>query len=159
VTIFATLTAEERAAIAAKLKQRSCDEGEILFEPGVVLNSLFIIGGGVISLTRDEIEGELEVMRLGPGDHFGEIGMLTGAPASAKFTALTPVITYELAKGDLAPILEARPQVSQDLCRALAQRQAAGRSVATDEVAQTVPAHRLTSWFSDRIHRLYDIAS
>jgi small-conductance mechanosensitive channel/CRP-like cAMP-binding protein len=158
VAIFATLTAEERTAIAAKLKPRSYDEGETLFEPGVVLNSLFIIGTGVISLTRDEIEGEFEVMRLGPGDHFGEIGMLTGAPATAKIAALAPATVYELAKGDLAPILEARPQVSQDLCRALARRQAAGRSDATDEVAKTVPVHRLTSWFSDRVHRLYDIA-
>src|SRR5215831_14810217 len=159
VTIFGTLTAEERAAIAAKLNPRSYDESETLFEPGVVLNSLFIIGAGVISLTRDEIEGELEVMRLGPGDHFGEIGMLTGTPATAKIAALTPATVYELAKGDLAPILEARPQVSQDLCRALARRQAAGRSDATDEVAKTIPVHRLTSWFSDRVHRLYDIAS
>jgi CRP-like cAMP-binding protein len=99
----------------------------------------------------------MEMMRLGPGDHFGENGMLTGAPAARKITALTPVTVYELAKGDLAPILEARPQVSQELCRALALRQAAGRSDATDEIATTVPAHRLTSWFSDRLHRLYDI--
>ena len=159
VVIFATLTADERAAIATKLKQRFYDRGETLLEPGVVLHSLFIIGAGVLSITRDETVGEMEVMRLGPGDHFGEIGMLTGAPATGKITALTPVIVYELAKGDLAPILEARPQVSQELCRALARRQAAGRSDATDEVAKTVPTNRLTSWFSDRIHRLYDIAS
>jgi small-conductance mechanosensitive channel/CRP-like cAMP-binding protein len=159
VTIFATLTAEERAAIATKLKQRSYDEAEVLFEPGVVLNSLFIIGTGVISFSRDELEGELEVMRLGPGDHFGEIGMLTGAPLTAKIAALTSATVYELAKGDLAPVLEARPQVSQDLCRALARRQAAGRSDPTDEVPKTVPARSLTRWFSDRIHRLYDIAS
>jgi CRP-like cAMP-binding protein len=119
----------------------------------------FVIGAGVLSIIRDMIEGEMEVMRLGPGDYFGEIGMLTGAPTTGKFTSLTPVTVYELAKGDLAPIFEARPQVSQELCRALARRQAAGRSDATDEIAQTVPTHRLTSWFSDRLHRLYDIAN
>jgi small-conductance mechanosensitive channel/CRP-like cAMP-binding protein len=159
VAIFATLTPDERAAIATKLKQEFYDKGEILVNPGVVLQSLFVIGGGVLSLTRDETVGEIELMRLGPGDHFGEIGMLTGAPATGKFTALTPATVYELAKRDLAPILEARPQVSQDLCRALARRQAAGLSAATDEIANTVPVHRLTSWFSDRLHRLYDIAN
>ena len=101
----------------------------------------------------------MEVMRLGPGDHFGEIGMLTGAPATEKITALTPVTVYELAKEDLAPILEARPQMSQELRHVLARRKAAGRSDATDEIATTVPAHRLTSWFSDRLHRLYDMAN
>jgi small-conductance mechanosensitive channel len=159
VAIFATLTADERAAIAAKLQQRSYDKGETLVEPGIVLQSLFIVGNGVLSLTRDEIEGEMEVMRLGPGDHFGEIGLLTGAAATAKISALVPTTVYELAKSDLAPILEGRSQVAQELCRALAQRQAAGRLTTSAELDERVPAHRLTNWFSDRIHRLYSSAS
>jgi small-conductance mechanosensitive channel/CRP-like cAMP-binding protein len=159
VDIFAALAAEERAAIAAKLQQHSYDKGETLVEPGIVLQSLFIVGSGVLSLTRDDIVGEMEVMRLGPGDHFGEIGLLTGAAAIAKISALVPTTVYELAKADLTPILEARPQVAQELCRALARRQAAGRLIASDELNERVPSHRLTSWFSDRIHRLYDIAN
>jgi len=66
-------------------------------------------------------EGEIEFLRIGPGDHFGEIGMLTGQPAEATLKALVPVTTYELAKEDLAPVLEARPDVSHELCRALAE--------------------------------------
>jgi hypothetical protein len=41
----------------------------------------------------------------------------------ATLKALVPVTTYELAKEDLAPVLEARPDVSHELCRALAKRQ------------------------------------
>jgi small-conductance mechanosensitive channel len=159
VDIFATFTPEERAAIAAKLKQRSYDEGEILLEPGIVLQSLFIIGSGVVSFTREGIEGEMELLRLGPGDHFGEIGMLTGAGAIARLSALTPTTVYELAKADLTPILEARPQVAQELCRALARRQAAGQLSASPELDENIPKHRLTEWFSDRIHRLYNVVN
>jgi small-conductance mechanosensitive channel/CRP-like cAMP-binding protein len=159
VAIFASLTTKERKSIAAKLKQKSYDQGETLVEPGTVLHSLFIVGTGVVSLTREESEGEIELMRIGPGDHFGEIGMLTGAPATAKISALIPSTVYELEKDDLSPILEARSEVSQGLCRALAQRQAAGQLVASDEFAEAVPANRLTTWFSERLHRLYDIAS
>lgn len=159
VAIFASLTTEERKAIAAKLKQKSYDQGETLVEPGTVLHSLFIVGTGVLSFTREESEGEIELMRIGPGDHYGEIGMLTGAPATAKISALIPATVYELEKDDLSPILEARAEVSQGLCRALAQRQAAGQLTASTELAQEVPANRLTTWFSERLHRLYDIAS
>ena len=81
VIFFATLTADERKTIAIKLKQRSYEEGETLVLPGTVAHSLFIVDAGVLSLTRDETEGEMELMRLGPGDHYGEIGMLTGAPS------------------------------------------------------------------------------
>jgi len=157
VAIFASLTTEERKAIAAKLKQKSYDPGETLVELGTTLHSLFIVGDGVLSFTREESEGEIEVMRIGPGDHFGEIGMLTGAPASVKISALIPATVYELTKDNLSPILEERPEVGHSLCRALAQRQAAGQLAAAG-IAEGVPANRLTSWFSDRLHRLYDLA-
>jgi CRP-like cAMP-binding protein len=159
VDIFATFVPEERAAIAAKLKPRSYDEGETLVERGVVLQSLFIIGSGVVSITREGIEGEMELLRLGPGDHFGEIGMLTGAAATGRFTALVPSTVYELAKADLTPILESRPPVAQELCRALARRQALAQSGTSPEVDENVPKHRLTDWFSDRLHRLYTVVN
>jgi len=98
-------------------------------------------------------------MRIGPGDHFGEIGMLTGEPATATLSALIPTTVYQLANDDLAPVLQARPEVSHGLCRALAQRQAAGQLVASSELVEAVPTNRLTSWFSERLHRLYDVAS
>ena len=159
VEIFATFTPDERAAIAAKLRERSYDEGEVLVEPGTVLQSLFIVGDGVVSFTREGIEGEIELLRLGPGDHYGEIGMLTGSGAVAKLSALIPTTVYELAKADLTPILEARPQVARQLCRALASRQAAGRLNASPELDAAVPKHRLTAWFSERLHRLYDVVN
>ena len=159
VEIFASLTAEERKAIAAKLRPKSYDKGEVVLEPGTTLHSLFIVGSGVLSFTREESEGEIELMRIGPGDHFGEIGMLTGAPVKSKISALIPATVYELTKDDLSPTLQARPDVSHGLCRALAQRQAAGQLVASSELVEAVPTNRLTSWFSERLHRLYDVAS
>jgi small-conductance mechanosensitive channel len=159
VAIFASLTHEERKAIAAKLTPVSYDQGETLVEPGAVLHALCIVGTGVLSFTREASDGEIELLRLGPGDHFGEIGMLTGAPATAKIHALLPTTIYELAKDDLAPILEARPAVAHELCQALARRQRAGQLVAATELAESVPAHRLTLWFSERLHRLFDLAS
>jgi CRP-like cAMP-binding protein len=159
VSIFATLTSDERKSIAAKLKHTSYDRGDILLESGQVLNSLFIVGTGVLSATRDDGDGEFELWRLGPADHYGEIGMLTGAPSTTKLTALMPVMVYELAKGDLAPILEARPEVAHELSCALAERQAAARLTASSELDESVPTNRLTTWFSERLHRLYDVAN
>ena len=159
VAIFAALTADERHSLAAKLKPRTYDRGEALLEPGTVLHSLFIIGAGVLSLTCLVSEGEIELMRLGPGDHYGEIGLLTGAAAIGKISALAPTTVYELAKDDLAPVLEARPPVAHELCRALALRQAAGQLIASPEIAANVPPNRVAGWFSDRLHRLFDLAA
>jgi small-conductance mechanosensitive channel len=158
VAIFADLTEEERKQLAAKAEQTHHDAGENLVEPGNVLHSLFIIGSGIVAITHVVSEGEIELMRIGPGDHFGEIGLLTGAAAEVTLRALVPVTTYELAKEDLAPILEGRPEVAHELCRALARRQAAGQLIASAAIDKTVPANRVAGWFSDRLHRLFDLA-
>jgi CRP-like cAMP-binding protein len=154
VSIFSSLTNPERTTIATKLQQHAYDQGDVLLETGTVLQSLIFIANGVVSFTR----GDTELLRLGPGDHYGEIGLLTGGPSISKVTALTPVIIYELAKADLTPILEAQPEVAQELGRALAQRQAAGHTAEATELDHTVPTSGLTSWFSERVHRLYNIA-
>jgi len=159
VAIFAALTEEERKTLATKTKPRHYDAGEALVEPGMVLHSLFIIGAGVASITQVLSEGEIELLRIGPGDHFGEIGLLTGHSAEATLKALVPITTYELAKEDLAPVLEARPEVSQELCRALARRQAAGQLIASTGIDKSVPPSRVAAWFSDRLHRLFDLAN
>jgi small-conductance mechanosensitive channel/CRP-like cAMP-binding protein len=160
VTIFATFTPEERAAIAAKLTQHSYDEGETLLETGTVSQSLFIIGNGVVSVTVDGPEGEIELLRLGPGDVFGEMGLLAGTPSPGRVCALMPATVCKLAKSDLAPILKARPQATQKLCRQLAQRQAARQMITgAGELDATIPKHRLTEWFADRIHRLHEVVN
>jgi small-conductance mechanosensitive channel/CRP-like cAMP-binding protein len=159
VVIFASLTPDERRSLAAKMRQKTIDKGEVLLKPGVVLQSLFIIGTGVLSLTRVVAGSEIELMRLGPGDHFGEVGLLTGAPSTATISALMPTTVYELTKDDLAPVLEARATVAQELGRELARRQAAGQLIASPEMGDAVPQNRVASWFADRLHRLFDLAS
>ena len=89
VAIFATLTEDERETLAGKLQPHAHDKDDILVEPGNVVRSFFLVGSGVLSLVSDSAEGEIELMRLGPGDHFGEIGVLTGAPAQVTIRALS----------------------------------------------------------------------
>jgi small-conductance mechanosensitive channel/CRP-like cAMP-binding protein len=158
VAIFGPLTRDERSTIASKLKRAAHEPGEVLLEPGTVSQSLFVIGSGVVSIhERSENGSDVERLRLGPADHFGLVSLLTGTAAQVTVTALTQVITFELSKQDLAPILEARPQVAHDICLAVTQRVAAHRSIATTELSHQVPRASLRVWFSDRIHKMFDL--
>ncbi|MBV8909522.1 MAG: mechanosensitive ion channel family protein [Gammaproteobacteria bacterium] len=159
IAIFADLTAEERDTLAAKTKREHYDEGEVLVNPGTVLRSLFVIGAGVASQTVATSEGEVESLRLGPGDHFGEMGMLAGQPTEATLKALVPVTIYELAKEDLDSILQARPEISGELGRALARRQAAGQLTTSPNVDKTMPPGHLAAWFSERLQRLFEVVN
>jgi small-conductance mechanosensitive channel len=155
VDIFNPLTADERTVMVAKLQSHSYDKGDTLLEPGSVPQSLFVVGSGVLSFSRQNVE----VLRLGPGDHFGEIGVLTNKPSTAMIVALTPVTLYELAKAELARIVETRPEVAHELAGAMARRQAAGLTVGPAEVDDDVPLHRLTNWFTARLQRLHDVSN
>src|SRR4051794_13928108 len=157
--IFAPLTSAERTAIAGKLKRRTYDEGDRLLEPGTLPQSMFIIGSGVLSFSRRNGDLDVEILRLEPCDHYGEIGVLTGKPSTATILALTPVTLYELEKADLGRIVEARPEVAHELAGAMARRQAAGLTVGPAQVDDGVPPHRLTNWFATRLQRLYDVSN
>jgi signal-transduction protein with cAMP-binding, CBS, and nucleotidyltransferase domain len=108
-------------------------------------------------VTQSDGELDKELLRLGPGDHFGEFGLLARAASGAKTTALAPSIVYELTKDDLAPILAARHEIAQELSRALARRQAAGRSIVPADIGKAEPTAALSRWFSERIHRLFEL--
>jgi CRP-like cAMP-binding protein len=130
-----------------------------LLEPGTLPQSMFIIGSGVLSFSRRNGDLDVEILRLGPGDHYGEIGVLTGKPSTAMILALIPVTLYELEKADLGRIVEARPEVAHELAGAMARRQAAGLTVGPAQVDDGVPPHRLTNWFATRLQRLYDVSN
>ena len=110
---------------------------------------------GYVIAGRAELAVGGQVLRLGPGDHYGEIGVLTDKPSTATIIALTPVTLYELAKVELGRIVEARPEVAHELAGAIARRQAAGLTVGPAEVDVGVPPHRLANWFTTRLQRLY----
>ena len=156
--IFVSLTPDERAAIAARLKKASYDKGDVLVKSDDVLQSLFIVGSGVLSVTRPDVIGEKEWLRFGPGDYFGEMGLLTDRPATANITAVAPSTVYELTKADLKPILEAKPEIGQELSRAMAQRLETGRILTSAELDRTLPTRGSSAWFSQHIRRLFDLS-
>lgn len=58
---------------------------------GVKLESVQFVSYGVIDMARQVADGRvLKVHRIGPGDLFGEVSLLTGTAASTTLTAITP---------------------------------------------------------------------
>jgi hypothetical protein len=154
--VFAPLAIAERAAVAPKLQRRSYEEGETLLEPGTVMHSLCFVGSGVLSCLRDRHEGDEELTRFGPGDQFGEIGVLTGEPSPVRITALTPAIVYELPKDEFGLLVEAHPELSKLLNAALTARQTA--ISAPDGAPETAQRPlRLSSRFFDWLQHRYDL--
>ena len=66
---------------------------------------------------------ETTVDRMVPGDLFGEISLLTGAPRTASIVAATEAVLYEMRKEDIDPLLRRRPELGAPLAALMAERQ------------------------------------
>ncbi len=152
--LFASLTDEHRAVLAGKMNRRTFEPGAVVIERGVVAQTLAIVLSGALALYQKRDGREHELTRLGPGDYFGEGGLLLGEPLHSSIKALTRASIYEICADDLRPILVERPGLSDALGRALAERramQAADDAAASNHVDHS--ARRLT----DRIRQLFQV--
>jgi small-conductance mechanosensitive channel/CRP-like cAMP-binding protein len=155
LALFEPLAQEERTDLAGKMKRVAYDEGHVLLTPGMVSNTLSIVATGVLAFQRKGDSGMVEYSRLGPGDHFGKIGILTGTPSVSKVIALTPTTVYQLVKDDLVPILRRRPGVVEELCRILPRRQTEGQVDSDAELHRDASEDSLTAWFFEKMHKIF----
>ena len=129
ISLFSTLTAEEKAALASKMQRKDFKAGEVIVKKGTILQALCIVSYGVLVGSAEENGRKFEVTRLAPGDYFGELGLLTGEPLNGELTALTRVTIYEISKDALSPLLKARPNMTEELSEILASRRLANRTL------------------------------
>jgi small-conductance mechanosensitive channel/CRP-like cAMP-binding protein len=157
ISIFSTLTAEEKAMIAATMQRKEYKPGELIAKAGTVLKALCIVSYGALVGSVEENGRRIEVTRLAPGDYFGEVGLLTGGPLSGDITALTRVVIYEIAKDALAPLLKARPSMAEELSESLASRQLAQRTVLDKRDEAEPQQFGLAQRVASNIRRLFAI--
>jgi small-conductance mechanosensitive channel/CRP-like cAMP-binding protein len=128
ISLFSTLTVEEKAALASQMRRRDFKSGQLIVERGTIMQALFVVSYGVLVHSTQENGQQHEVARLAIGDYFGESGLLTGEPLNGQVTALTRAVIYEISKQALSPLLEARPAIAEELSETLASLQLANRT-------------------------------
>jgi len=121
VALFAPLPTEAREQLTGRLRRRAVAAGITVGHQGDAGASLFIVAEGILSVTVDA----RPVARLVPGQVFGEMSLMTGEPRSAAVAAAVPCVLYEVDKTDIAPLLDAYPDLVERLGGVLAQRRAA----------------------------------
>jgi mannose-6-phosphate isomerase-like protein (cupin superfamily) len=76
-------------AISTQLDHLTFEPGEVIVQQGTRSERFFIIVEGEIEVRREGHGQDVIVTRHGPGQFFGEVGALTGAPQEATFSAAT----------------------------------------------------------------------
>ena len=155
MALFASLTEDEREALAETMTRRTYRKDEIIVRQGETLHALMVVRTGVLVVTRRQHERDVELNRLAPGDWFGEGGLLTGAAEAGTIKALTFVVVYEIAQEGLAPIMRDRPALAEELGLTLSRRAEAERHLF--EPSATVDSAGSVQKLATKIRHLFEL--
>jgi CRP-like cAMP-binding protein len=117
VRLFAGLNQRQLRQLARIAKERQYAPGVSVVAQGTMSGvSFFIVaeGEGAVS-----VDGE-EVARIGPGDHFGELALITEEARTATVTAVTRLRCHVIAFWDFRRFAKENPDVSWKLLQHLA---------------------------------------
>ncbi|MBI4806378.1 MAG: mechanosensitive ion channel [Desulfovibrio sp.] len=97
-----------------------------IVERGQGGTTMFIIASGHVAVRL----GETELSRLGPGDVFGEMALLTGEPRQADVVAVEPVSCLEVDREAFRVVLEKNPVLMGNVTRIFKEREEKMRGTA-----------------------------
>lgn len=114
-----SLTDEEVRQIADALRPLAVRSGEIVCKQENTGASMFLIAAGRVKVSIQRGHSEVVVNYLGPGEHFGELSMLTGAPRSATVAAVMDTELFELHRDVFHRLIETVPYLAVNLSQSL----------------------------------------
>ena len=119
VPLFRMLDAARIAAVAGVLRARGAERGERLIRKGAPGDSMYFIVSGEVEV---DTETDAPKVRLGAGDFFGEIALITDRERTATITALTACKLLVLHKEAFESFMAAHPDLKQAVRDAATQR-------------------------------------
>ncbi len=97
--------------------------GELLFSKGDEADGLLAVASGQVRISVLSAAGkEILLNLLGPGEIFGEIGLLDGRPRTANAVAKGPLDVVLLRRRDFLPLLDKSPDLSRHIVALLCER-------------------------------------
>lgn len=123
IALFTDLTKDELGAVASRAVTREFPKNAIVITDGDTSDSLYVIQRGKAKVFLiDENGKEVILNMLGPGEHFGELSLLDGAPRSASVMTLTPCCFTIISKQEFQQCLMENPRIAITLLQRLAVR-------------------------------------
>ena len=118
IPLFADAPDEELKQVAAFAETKEISEGTEVISEGGFSRALLAIEDGTAEVTRD---GE-HVADLGPGDIFGEAGMLDDSMRSASVTATSEMRLISLGHFEVKRLKKDAPEVYAEIEKLVDER-------------------------------------
>jgi CRP-like cAMP-binding protein len=118
IPLFAGLRKKERREVARRADEVDVEAGRCLVREDEFAYEFFAIEEGTAEVRR----GEQLLDELGPGDFFGEMGLVGNATRNASVVALSPLTVIVLTDSAFRQIDRELPAVSSKIRRAIEER-------------------------------------
>jgi CRP/FNR family transcriptional regulator, cyclic AMP receptor protein len=122
IPLFGDLSGDELEQIAPFAEEAQVEEGMELVKEGEYSYEFMAIEDGTAKVTR----GGEEVAELGPGDFFGEIGLLERDLRNATVTAASPIRLITLTGWDLKRLEKSSPDAVEHIRSVIEERRPEG---------------------------------
>jgi CRP/FNR family transcriptional regulator, cyclic AMP receptor protein len=119
IPIFEDVSDEELRVVTTFASSEEFPEGKVILREGDYSNHLFAIEEGTVKVKR----GDEEIGELGPGDIFGEVGLLEKERRTASIVATSRVRVIKIEHWELQRMKKKLPDVYKRIEDTAAQRQ------------------------------------
>ncbi|NOZ85783.1 MAG: Flp pilus assembly complex ATPase component [Deltaproteobacteria bacterium] len=122
--LFAKLHQAHKQQIASVLQRITFEPGQVIFNEGDPGDALYIIENGKVAVfvKNPQVGVAFELARLGSGQVFGEMALITEAPRNASVRALEKTQCLVLSTALFQKICQQLPAVTMGIAKTLAQR-------------------------------------
>jgi CRP/FNR family cyclic AMP-dependent transcriptional regulator len=121
IPFFGGLDPDALERLAASMRSRRFRRGEVIFHIGDPGDALFVIVSGEVKISLPSETGDEAILAtLRPGDVFGELALLDGAPRSASASALMPTETVILPRDRFRELIATETGVRDALLASIA---------------------------------------
>ena len=123
VPLFAVLDEAHLQSLAGVMTRRSFPKNRIVLQAGDPTDSLYIILSGRIRVQMADDEGKEVILAvLGPGDFFGEMGLMDDEPRAASVLSTEQCEFVVITKSDFDALLKNNFGIAMVIMRGLVKR-------------------------------------
>jgi len=123
VPLFASFPEEPLRMLATVVTRRNVTRGSIIMAAGDPTDSLYIVLSGRLKVMMSDADGKEVILTLiGPGEFFGEMGLIDDSPRSASVVAIEPCELLAITRRDFKKCLAENFEMSMAVMRGLVRR-------------------------------------
>jgi CRP/FNR family transcriptional regulator, cyclic AMP receptor protein len=123
VPLFASFPDDQLRMLTPVITRRSLPRSTTVMASGDPTDSLYIVLSGRLKVMMSDAEGKEVILSiLGPGEFFGEMGLIDDAPRSASVVSIEACELLSIAKRDFKKCLAENFEMAQAVMRGLVRR-------------------------------------